>query len=477
MSRRPTKSQSVTKCTPATARQMAFCVLDEHYRTHAMISPLIDRIAENAAHTQRPLLMELTNGIVRRRATLNSLIKSHLTRRRDQVEGRLWTLLQLGIYQLVFLSSIPAHAAIHETVELTKWMKQPRWSAFVNGVLRSAQRSLTNEFDSEPRSDAVPITNGKFRQFTGEVFPNPETAFADFFATAFSFPRWLSNRWNGRYQRDELIRMGFHFNDTPTTYLRVNSLKTIREDLLGRLAESKITAKSGGIDESIVLESTAALTNLPEFANGLFTIQDESAMAASRLLNPQPGETILDLCAAPGTKTTHIAELMKNQGAIVATDVSGQRLSAVRDNCRRLGLDIVETLLIDRDGTDIPRGPFDAILVDAPCSNTGVLGRRPEVRWRIELKDIVELAEIQSRLLDAAASRLKPSGRIVYSTCSIEPDECREVVRSLLSRNSRLSLAEELFHKPGNKADGGYQALITASALSRSREPSGTDDS
>jgi 16S rRNA (cytosine967-C5)-methyltransferase len=208
------------------------------------------------------------------------------------------------------------------------------------------------------------------------------------------------------------------------------------------------------------LPSGASVLNLPGWNEGHFSVQDETAQHAALTLAPQPGETVLDLCAAPGTKTGHLAELMQNRGTIIATDVSEDRLEKVRDNARRLQLEIIQTVLIDRDGTNIPDGPFDAILIDAPCTNTGVLGKRIEARWRITPRDIDELSALQQRLLEQAADRVRPGGRIVYSTCSIEPEENENNVQNFLSSRPEFELRSERGFRPGDPSDGGYQALL-----------------
>ena len=166
------------------------------------------------------------------------------------------------------------------------------------------------------------------------------------------------------------------------------------------------------------------------------------------------------MCAAPGTKTMHLAELMQNTGTLIATDVNEQRLLLVNESSTRLGVDIVQTQPIAADGHDLPAGPFDAILLDVPCSNTGVLGKRVDARWRITADDLVELPQIQRRLLEAAYGRLAPRGRILYSTCSIEVEENRSLIDAFLAAHPDLTKADEAEFVPGRPADGGYQALL-----------------
>jgi 16S rRNA (cytosine967-C5)-methyltransferase len=237
-------------------------------------------------------------------------------------------------------------------------------------------------------------------------------------------------------------------------------LKTDRETVIGMLQEAGVEAKPGKLAESVHLAGSARVDQLPGFSDGLFSVQDESAVGAVTLLDPQPDQNVLDMCAAPGTKSAHMAERMGNRGRVTATDVHAGRLSLVSAGCRRLGIEIVETQQIDRDGNNIPAGPFDAILVDVPCSNTGVLGKRPEARWRLKPDDLDELPTIQQRLLLLAAERVAVGGRIVYSTCSIEPEENEHVVDAVLQQKPGLKLQQTNAHIPGQPADGGFQALL-----------------
>ena len=239
--------------------------------------------------------------------------------------------------------------------------------------------------------------------------------------------------------------------------------KSWRHTFATLLQEANIKAHAGAQPEAIWLEETTFVQRLPGFREGLFAVQDESAIAAAALLAPRPGERVLDLCAAPGGKTTHLAALMKNEGRLLATDVDSDRLRRVEESCRRMGVSIVEVRVVPRDAIDLAGEMFDRILLDAPCSNTGVLGKRPEARWRLRFEDVDELALIQTRLLRAACERLVPGGRLVYATCSIEPEENRTVVDRILRDHPGIALLQEFHHIPGQPADGGYQALLQRS--------------
>lgn len=591
---------------PTTDRQLAFVILDEHIRTKTFVGQLLDEKLEglgrsfpgrkplggrvgspdsagqdappestpwkkspkttvrNLSKYDRPFISEMVNGVVRRQATLDALLGAFVTRPRYSIEDQLWTLLQLGLYQLVFMHGVPPHAAVHETVELGRWAQQPRWCGFMNGVFRSIAREISETFEETPSSSRVPVsvrpallvaraaasattiaasatttapeptvapeppspepelpatitpapanspwptakstepvppplsapvaasvpvpesappakkattprdtpesrlTEIRYREIGKDVFPPPETDLPGYITAAFGLPDWLIARWGARFTPDELLQMAKWFDLRQPLTLRVNLLKTTRDELLAEIqeavrAEPSTLVQPGDRPESIRYDGPFRIVDLPGFSDGRFTVQDETAMSAAALLAPQPGERVLDLCAAPGTKTTHLAELMQGEGSIVATDVELGRLRRIEENADRLGFSMIEPLVIREDLTELPAGPFDAILIDVPCSNTGVLGKRPEVRSRITPEDIEELAATQKRLLSAAATLVAPGGRIVYSTCSVEPEENSGVVSQFLEKSTDFELLETQEFLPGKPADGGYQVLL-----------------
>ena len=291
---------------------------------------------------------------------------------------------------------------------------------------------MTDEFLPGPAANALPLAPGRFRMLKEKVFSDPETAWPEYFVAAFSFPRWLAGRWQSRFDQDELARLGFWINSPAPLCLRSNSLRTTRDQLLERLREANVMARAGTQPDAVWLEETAFVQDLPGFHEGLFAVQDESAIAAAALLDPQPGERVLDLCAVPGGKSMHLAALMNNEGHLLAADVDRDRLRRVEESCRRLGVSIVETHVMSRESVDLTDEMFDRILIDAPCSNTGVLGKRPDARWRLSPDDITELASIQARLLrEAAPSRAGRPARLfdVQLRTGREPGPCRQVPR------------------------------------------------
>lgn len=445
-----------------TSREAAFVALEEYRNSGTWLSDVLDRLYRTASlpPRERGLATELACGVIRRLGTLDTILRKLVARPLDQVEPPLLTILRLGVYQIALLDGVPPHASVHETVELTKRLGRLRWSGFVNGVLRGATRLVTTEFCGDPSSLAVPVSGGRYRLLSDSIFADPASEPIRYFADAFSFPQWLGERWMKWMDRSALFKLGDWFNSPGRLLLRVNRLRTTRDDLLRELQQASIAARPIDQFEAIELDESTSIERLPRFQEGWFAVQDLSAMHAALRLGLEPGQRVWDVCAAPGGKTCHLAEVMKNKGSIIATDIRPERLKLVEDNADRLGVDIIQTRLIGEDGSGMPAGPFDAILVDVPCSNTGVLGKRPEARWRITPEGITELNRMQEQLLRAAIDRLAPQGRLVYSTCSIEPEENSLLVARVLSRYPAIKLIEEQLFLPGDPSDGGYQALL-----------------
>jgi 16S rRNA (cytosine967-C5)-methyltransferase len=454
---------------PPDARRAAFEALTAFARRPVYVAQVLEEflVGHALSSPDRALAMELSAGVVRRMLTLDSLLAPHVHRPRASIEPGLWTLLQMGVYQLVFLHT-PPHAAVHETVQLARRLQKPRWVPIANAVLRAVQRELTDERLGAPSADAVPVqppgesapNDPCYRRLSRACFPDPAVDPGGYLSLGFSMPRWLVDRWTARYGHEESLRICRWFLAPGRTCLRVNPLRSLPARVLEVLQAAGIAARPGALPEAIPLERTVNIVNVPGFAEGWFSVQDESAMHAAMLLDPQPGQRVLDLCAAPGGKTSHLDERMRNEGTVIAVDVDAERLALVDAACRRLGLSIVQTRALDAAGAELPPGPFDGILVDVPCSNTGVLGKRPEARWRITPEGISELAALQAKLLSAAAAQLAPGGRMVYSTCSIESEENEQVVRDVLKAHPGLRVLAEQSFQPGRTGDGAYQALL-----------------
>ncbi len=444
------------------ARELAFFLIEEYRCRDEFVSDSLQQWDNriDLSSQDRRLAMEISIGVIRRQLTLDCLIESLSSRPREKVESPLWTLLQIGVYQLVILDQIPDHAAVSETVELAEKLNRVRWKKMVNAILRSTSRQVIDGTANQPQANAIPLTSDRYRCFKSNFFDDPETNIAGYLSKAFSFPKVLISDWLSRFGTEQTQMMAQWFNQRNHLNLRVNVLKMSRDDLLTDLQEAGIQASRGKEPQAIRLDDMIPLESLVGFDSGKFSIQDESAMAAGNLLNPQPGESVLDLCAAPGTKTTHLAELMQNQGKILATDVNEDRLDKIEQNAARLGLSNIQPQLIQPHDSILPDAPFDAILVDAPCSNSGVLGKRPEARWRIDETSIKELTQIQRHLIQLALNHLKPDGRLVYSTCSFDPRENEILLQEVLQHYPERKIVQQNLHLPGDPCDGGFQALV-----------------
>ncbi|MCH2210379.1 MAG: hypothetical protein MK110_03695 [Fuerstiella sp.] len=473
---RSDKYQPLTVRRIDSGRALALAVLQQHDTTGRFVSDLLADL--DSRHTlpwrERGLALDVAAGTLRRRRTIDVLLQSQVKRPRAEVEPDLWRLLQTGVQQLCF-GRAPDHAAVDATVDLTRSLNRPQWAGFTNGVLRNITRLLTDRVASEAAGNQMPLSNGQFRELATDVFPCPATTPVEYFGEAFSMPRAIARRWSRRMGFRDLLIAGFHCLSSPTINMRINTLRTTVSDVVNSLSAANITTQPGVFDESLTISSAGRIESLPGYEDGHWTIQDQSAMPASRMLNPQAGETILDLCSAPGGKTTHLAELSGDAASICAADVSQDRLNLVDASLRRLRLSSVVTRCIDRDGRGLPDVKFDAAMVDVPCSNTGVLSRRPEARWRFREHDLAELVTLQTRLLMIAFDHLRPGGRLVYSTCSVEPEETTSLIRDVVQAVPSMTLKNEIISLPGQPADGSYAALLTRSVTTSAADPLTTE--
>jgi 16S rRNA (cytosine967-C5)-methyltransferase len=421
-------------------RQIAARVLSQRRVNGEFVEDLLERALADAqlSSTDRGLCQEIVYGIVRWQSTLDWLI-ARKTNGREQ-KPALQNLLRLGLYQIFWLDRIPDHAAVHETVELAKQNGFGPQAGFVNAILRGYLR----EADETKKLLAdLKISNP---------------------AIGFSHPQWLVEKWQKKFGDEKTTKLLEWNNTPPKTFARVNILKTDARKLIEKWREENVEydfVRRDWLEENLIFElkSHLPLNSLASFRDGWFYIQDPSTLLAVRELDPQPGETILDLCAAPGGKTTFIAQLMNNEGKIIASDISEERLKLVQENCARLGISCVETILSST--LDSQLSTFDRILVDAPCSNTGVMRRRVDLRWRISPEEISRLQQTQLDLLKFAATKLKSGGVLVYSTCSLEPEENSEVVKEFLREHGNFKLESERELLPFvDNVDGAFVAKL-----------------
>jgi 16S rRNA (cytosine967-C5)-methyltransferase len=419
-------------------RQAACAVLRRIQKEGCYADQLMDHelASGRLSGPDRGLFAELVFGVLRRQGTLDHILTGLLDQPLAKLEPLVLILLRLGLYQLVYLDRIPESAAVNETVNLTK-LAIPRASGLVNAVLRNYLRHMET------------IT-----------FPDPVTAPAASIAARHSHPAWLVKQWFSQLGEEETEFLAEASSKQPPLTLRANTLRTTREDLLARFTENGIDATPCRFSpHGIQVEGRHNITGLPGFREGLFAIQDEASQMAGLLLEPQPGERVLDACAAPGGKATHLAQIMENRGELLAMDISRTKLPMIREAAERLGISIINTRAADllQSGA-LPANTFDRVLLDAPCSGLGVIRRNPEAKWRLTQEDITRLATTQKVLLKNAARLLIPGGMLLYSTCSTSPEENEQVVQDFLSQqpgfvlenlNERFPAWRELFTPEG----------------------------
>lgn len=356
----------------------------------------------------RRLATELTFGCIRWRKRIDYVLDKFLKGSVSKLDPHTRNILRLGAYQLLFLDRIPDYAAISEAVKQSKRFGSRGCPSLVNGVLRSM---------AERGSDVV--------------FPGLKQRAVEYISTFYSHPEWLVRRWVARYGVDGVERLCEANNSVALLSIRANLMKTTREELMKRLERENVSSQPGKYsNSSLSITLRESLTSLQAYRDGLFQVQDESSTLISELLDPKPGETIVDLCSGPGGKATNIAELMNDEGSVVAVDVRRSRLKFVLDNARRLGLNIIMGVVAD--GRTFKTRGADRVIVDAPCSGLGVLRRRADLRWRMSEKEIGNLSRLQLALLLNTADSVRTGGVLVYSTCTIEPEENELVVLKFL---------------------------------------------
>lgn len=446
------------------ARLEAFQVLRQVERGSGYAQDLIaSHIARNRPDPRdASLLAEIVYGVLRRRLTLDSVLASFSRTPPARMDWECLSLLRLGAYQILFLDRIPPSAAVNESVKMASKVGVSSAKGFINAVLRSLLRGLVHPRAERPASpsQSVHLRLNTWAVFNKPVLPDPGAGQAAYLAAAYSHPEWLVAGWLARFGEEGTVSILRADNETPPLTVRVNRLKTDRAALLRRLRAEGVEAGEGEAPLAVRLSGAARIGGLASFQEGLYQVQDETSMRAVELLDPRPGETILDLCAAPGGKATQIAEQMEDRGILVAADRSIERLHKVRENLQRLGIRCVRCVAADcaRPWTRAS-ALFDRVLVDAPCSNTGVLGRRVEARWRVTRNEVLQLARLQRALLMSAADVARPGGVVVYSTCSIEAEE-NEALVAEVAAETRLEKRSEQMFLPRSEMGGGYVALL-----------------
>lgn len=435
------------------SRRAAFEVLRRVEEEGAFAAVLLASTTAGLRADDRALCYELVLGCLRRQLWLDKLIEHYAKRDPERLDAPVRRALRLGLYQLRFLTRIPASAAVNESVNLAYEARLRSAANFINAVLRRA----TREPDYDPATQA--------------------TTELERLAINTSHPAWLVERWLKFFDASEVESFAHANNETPPVAFRINSLRANAEEVIERLRGAGVESRpsriapdawriegaggaGGGAAASSLLRALAG--------EGAIYMQDEASQLVAHVLGARAGERVLDVCAAPGSKTTHIAALSHDKAFIVAGDLHAHRLRTLGESAARQGLEKIQLIAYDAESAPLPfvAGAFERVLVDAPCTGTGTLRHNPEIRWRITQADIAELAARQRRILAHAAQAVSVGGRLVYSTCSVEPEENEEVVSAFLATHAAFKLS---------RTDVPEQLLTTGGAARTWPQRDGTD--
>lgn len=365
----------------------------------------------------RAFITELVYGVVRWKLTLDRTIAACSDIKMEKLSPWIRNILRLGTYQLLYLDKVPPSAAVNESVTLARRYGHGASAGYVNAVLRN-------------------IAGGGGKDIVPDRAADP----AGYLSVRYSYPKWIAVKFTelfGEEFAEGLLEAG---NGVPELTVRANTLRTSAKGLIEALGKDGVEALPGKYaEEAVIIKSQVSVAELEAFRNGLFQVQDEASMLPALALAPQPGEKVLDACSAPGGKATHMAQLMQNRGLITAMDIHDHKLRLVEEAAARLGINIIRTELHDA-AVPVPghEGTYDRVLLDAPCSGLGIIRRKPDIKWAKESRDIGSITALQRRLMDSVSKAVRPGGVLVYSTCTLLPEENECIVRDFLDGNDEF---------------------------------------
>jgi 16S rRNA (cytosine967-C5)-methyltransferase len=434
-------------------RGLAIKILNRIDRTDAYLERMLDNEMKSTelSGPDKALLYEIVHGVVRWQGRLDWILNGFYKGTFSKAIPNLKNALRVALYQILFLDRVPDYAAVNEVVEFVKKLQGQKPADLVNAVLRNIIRS----------KNAI-------------RYPEPDQDLVGYLAAYYSHPSWMVKRYVARFGREDTEKLLIFNNEKPYLTLRINALKTKPDEFKTLLESVNLKYRQGSfLPEFFKLLNLTNITAWEYYGKGYFNIQDESAGLACRLLDVQEGLRVLDMCAAPGGKTAYIAALMHSRGEVVALDRFESRLKLLQRNMDRLDVDCVRTTVAD--ALEYKSLPFDRVLVDVPCSGSGTLSKKPDIKWKKDIFDIRNLNVLQLKLIVKAADLVKPGGIVVYSTCSIEPEENFEIVKKFLEENPNFRLEsakgkfpDEIIDENGciqtlphiHKMDGAFAAKL-----------------
>ncbi len=399
-------------------RGLAVKILNRVERTDAYLEKLLDNELKNSelSGPDKALLYEIVHGVTRWQGRLDWILNGFYKGQFSKAIPNLKNGLRVALYQIMFLERIPDHAAVNEAVEFVKKLQGQKPADLTNAILRNIIRNKS----------AI-------------RYPDPNEDIVGYLSAYYSHPSWMVKRYLERFGREETEKLLIANNEKPYLTLRVNAIKTDIAGFKALLEQVNLKYRPGKfLEEFVQLQNLTNITAWEYYQKGYFNIQDESAGLAVRLLDVRPGMNVLDMCSAPGGKTAYLGSLMRNQGKITALDRYEGRLKLVRKNNERLGLKIVET--IETDALEYESEPYDRVLADVPCSGTGTLSKKPDIKWKKDIFDLRKMTDNQLKFLSKASTLVKKGGVVVYSTCSIEPEENFEIVKKFIETHPDFKL-------------------------------------
>lgn len=417
------------------ARKMAYNVLFDIEKNKNYSNMAINKHFKdcNLDKRDRGFATEIIYGVVENKIYLDYIIDKLSKIKTNKLNLKVKILLRMGIYQILFLDSVSDYAGVNETVNLAKKIDN-RSSGFINAVLRNVIRQ---------------------KETIGEV--NIEDP-VDYLSTKYSYDRWIIRNWISNFGKDFTEDLLEANNEKPSIYLRVNTLKINRDELIQLLEKQEVKCeKVLFIDEAIKVNNLKNIENNELYKKGFFTIQDISSMLVGKVLNPKENSQVIDICSAPGGKTTHIATLMNNTGKVVSRDIYDHKINLIKNSVNRLGLknvtvELFDALNLDKESVE----KFDYVLADVPCSGLGIIRRKPEIKYK-EKDELKDLPKLQREILQNASKYVKVGGTLVYSTCTVQDNENIEVVESFLQSNKRFEFEKiENINVDLENEDKGY---------------------
>lgn len=401
------------------AREIAYKVLLDIEKNNNYSNMAINKYFKDVklSNQDRGLATEIIYGVIENKYYIDYMIDKLSKVKTNKMEIYVKTLLRMGVYQIMLLNSISDYAAVNETVNLAK-KKNSKVSGFINGILRNVIRQ---------------------KEEIGKVKTKDDI---EYLAIKYSYDKWMIKNWIAHFGKEFTEELVEANNERPNIYLRTNTLKITRGELIEKLAEQNIKAeKVNVVEEAIKVEHLKDIENNKLYKEGLFTVQDISSMLVGKVMNPKENSLILDVCSAPGGKTTHMATLMNNTGQVVSRDIYDHKLKLIKASANRLGLTNIDAQ--EFDGMKLDResiAKFDYVLADVPCSGLGIIRRKPEIKYK-EKEEFRELPPIQKKILENAAKYVKVGGTLIYSTCTIQDNENINVVNEFLQKYKNFELA------------------------------------